>query len=65
MLEAKIRLMRKAYMLKVRKVVISELTNNPNQTDAKTIKMFYSWVIMYEYSCIVALNNLSLIRFVD
>ena len=26
----------------VRKVVISELTNNPSQTYAKTIKMFYS-----------------------
>ena len=41
-LEAKIRLMRKAYMLQVRKVVISELTNSPGQTYAKTIKMFYS-----------------------
>ena len=29
-------------MLQVRKVVISELTNNPDQTYAKTIKMFYS-----------------------
>ena len=40
-------IMRKAYMLQVRKVVISELTNNPSQTYAKTIKMFYSLVIMY------------------
>ena len=40
--EAKIRLMGKAYMLQVRKVVISELTNSPGQTYAKTIKMFYS-----------------------
>ena len=52
---SKDKVMRKAYMLQVRKVVISELTNNPRQTYAKTIKML---------SCIVALN-LSLIRFVD
>ena len=37
-----ISLMIKAYMLKVGKVAISELTNNPSQTDAKTIKMFHS-----------------------
>ena len=29
-------------MLKVRKVVISELIKNLSQTDAKTIKMFHS-----------------------
>ena len=46
-LKTKISLMIKAYMLKVRKGIISELTNNPSQTDAKTIKVFHSWVIMF------------------
>ena len=46
-LKTKISLMIKAYMLKVRKGVISELTNNPSRTDAKTIKVFHSWVIMF------------------
>ena len=40
--KTKISLMIQAYMLKVRKVVISELTNTPSQTGAKTIKMFHS-----------------------
>ena len=46
-LKTKISLMIKAYMLKVRKGVISKLTSNPSQTDAKTIKVFNSWVIMF------------------